>query len=800
MNHNFNRLLYICLAILLFGSLTTETTTAQSERPSIDIITNGQSVKHFPRVNLKDGDCEQMPYRSTDGTCNNTTAEERFDWGATDIPLRRNLPAAYGTSDPLNALGGEQRPSARAVSNLLCNQTESIPNELGLSSWVYTWGQFLDHDIDLSPEGEEYAGIPLPGDETLFQAEIPFHRSLAIEGTGETNTREQSNIISSWIDASNVYGSNDVWAAWLRTFDQGKLKTSAGDLLPYNTLDAQFESEIDPNAPFMAGDDGGTVKVFVAGDLRANEQPGLTVLHTLFVREHNRICDELAMQGFQSDEVMYQVARKRVGAIIQKITFDEFLPALGVSLSQYDGYNPDLQADISNLFAHAAYRLGHTMVASEILLRREDCSEVGEGSISLFEGFFNPTYLQTLGLEPLVLGFAKQFQEEVDTKIVDDLRNLLFPNFESDVVFGLDLAALNIQRGRDHGIPDYNSIRQLYTGVSASAFSDITSNPEVIELLAQAYSSVNDIDPWVGLLAEDRLPGRAVGQTLHQILARQFQELRDGDFYFYKNDPYITPFEVNQIEQTALSDILLRNTDIELIQADVFFADVCEVVVIEDGEDEEMGEEIPGDDTDGQGNGDDNAPNGNNDGPGGNNNGGNQGGDENNGGPNGNNNGPGGNDGGGNNGGPGGNNGNPGGNGGPGGNNGGPGGPGGPGGANGGNGGNGPGGPGGRRDTLDPDVSDNPQSKNLRSEKHLDQNAIEIYPNPTSDIARVKLFEGMMTGKISIYDLNGKKIKEDVLNQSLEYTMDVSSWRPGTYVIRWNGDENVSALLLVTPN
>lgn len=85
----------------------------------------------------------------------------------------------------------------------------------------------------------------------------------------------------------------------------------------------------------MAGDtdrQGSKVKTFVAGDIRAAEQPGLTSLHTLFMREHNRLCDVLSQQGLTDDEEIYQIARKWVGGMIQSITYHEFLPALGIPM------------------------------------------------------------------------------------------------------------------------------------------------------------------------------------------------------------------------------------------------------------------------------------------------------------------------------------------------------------------------------------------------------------------------------------------------------------------------------------
>ncbi len=507
------------------------------------VSTNGKNFKHIKRPDGANRSvvCDRLPNRTIDGTCNNINNADSEIWGASDIPINRVMPAAYGAPDFYNDMTGNCRLSPRAISNIVVAQSGDIPSQRNLSSLVFTWGQFIDHDIDLSPEGEtEYVPILLPSNEPLFTSPIPFLRSEAYPGTGINDDRQQENIITSWLDASQVYGSELSRANWLRTFTGGKLKTSPGDLLPYNTLNGSINSPIDPNAPSMAGDGGGTVLTFVAGDVRASEQPGLTSLHTLFVREHNRICDQFIAQGSNNDELNYQRARKLVGAYIQAITYNNFLPALGVNVPPYQGYNSNIKADIVNIFSTAAYRLGHTMVTEEIPLIGINCDQVDGGSLPLVDGFFNPSVTAEYGIETFIRGLASQTQQKVDAKIVDNLRNFLFGDPSSGNAFGLDLASLNIQRGRDHGLPDYNTVRAYYTGLPVEDFSDITSDVNLQNALRTAYGSVYDMDLWVGLLSEDHLNGTSIGITLNAILGEQFQKLRDGDFYFYRNDPAIS--------------------------------------------------------------------------------------------------------------------------------------------------------------------------------------------------------------------------------------------------------------------
>lgn len=549
---------------------------AQKERK---IRINGKTVTHKPRpVNEnRNIPCGLSEFRRIDGTCNNLTNPDRYEWGAADVELAREMDEYYGLPDDLNDMSGQNRLTPRAISNLVVRQTEDMPSGIELSSLVFSWGQFLDHDIDLTPEGHtEYAPVILPANEPLFTYDIPFFRSEVRAGTGVTNYRQQSNIITSWIDASNVYGSEETRAEWLRTFQDGKLKTSSGNLLPFNTVDGEFDSAIDPDAPSMAGDENGTVVTFVAGDIRAAEQPGLTSLHTLFVREHNRICEVLKRRGINNDEQLYQLARKEVGALMQAITYNEFLPALGIELSNNDRYIPDELPNIRNVFATAAYRLGHTMVTDEILLRGDRCNPVGEGEVSLIDGFFNPEIVKTNDIDPILKGLSMQVQQEVDVKIIDNLRNFLFALQGQPGNFGLDLASLNLQRGRDHGLPDYNTIRAHYLGDPVQSFNQITIDNDLQAALERAYGDVNNIDAWIGLLAEDHINRASVGPTLNAILKHQFELLRDGDFYYYERDPYLDRRTRDDVSRTTLSDVIERNTSLTNLSNNVFEANACE--------------------------------------------------------------------------------------------------------------------------------------------------------------------------------------------------------------------------------
>ena len=271
--------------------------------------------------------------RSIDGSGNNLANPQM---GAAFSQLRRRLPERY--DDGIAELAGAFRPSARTVSNGVSAQELSRPNPWRASDYLWQWGQFLDHDIDLTDGSDppEPANIPVPAGDPWFDpeglgtVEIAFNRSIWDPASGDQTARQQLNEITAWIDGSNVYGSDPERAAALRMNDgSGRLKTSEGNLLPFN-LDGL------PNA----GGEGS--ELFLAGDVRANEQVGLTALHTLFMREHNRLADRIAAENpALSGEEIYQWARHLVAAQIQVITFEEYLPALlgPAAIKPYKGYN-----------------------------------------------------------------------------------------------------------------------------------------------------------------------------------------------------------------------------------------------------------------------------------------------------------------------------------------------------------------------------------------------------------------------------------------------------------------------------
>jgi RHS repeat-associated protein len=385
-------------------------------------------------------------------------------------------------------------------------------------------------------------------------------------GTSAANPRQFPNLVSTFLDGSVVYGSDPARAAALRTNDgTGKLKMSTGDLLPLNNstyfpdgpLENENDSHVDP------------ATLFAAGDVRVNDNPALLSLQTLLVREHNRKADELkAADPNLTGDALYEQARRWVGALLQHITYDEFLPLLlgKDSLPTYSGYDAAVDPRISALFSVAAFRFGHSTSLSELPRLDDNGDSLSGGPLSLLETFFNPEPIANDGIEPYLRGMATQQIAEIDPQIIDDLRNFLFGPPGAG---GLDLGAIDIQRGRDMGLPSFNQTRRDLGLTPAATFADVTSNADLQTALAAVYASVEDVDLFVGGLAEDHKAEAMVGETFWTILQDQFQRLRGGDRLWYENSQF-TAADLQAIRDTTMTDLIERNTDITGLATNVF--------------------------------------------------------------------------------------------------------------------------------------------------------------------------------------------------------------------------------------
>ncbi|XP_066268393.1 peroxidasin homolog [Branchiostoma lanceolatum] len=536
-------------------------------------------------------------FRTIDGRCNNL---DNPLWGAAIQPMKRLLRPQYADSvqaPRVSGRGGAALPSAREVSFTLhedMRTTSTVNTHL-----VMQWGQFLDHDITHTPVASAYGGgliacpcgstdrrcfnIPIPANDPDFVGHscLEFVRSSPAPNPGcRVGRRQQLDQITAFIDASMVYGSSEEELEHLRdpSLGRGQLKSKSnpGDAGKKELLPSAITDEF--HCPESSNPSSRNQPCFQAGDVRVNEQPALTSMHTVWLREHNRIADRLAdiNAHWDEDRVFYET-RKIVGAMIQQITYAEDLPiVLGLNAMNeyglvprqngyYSGYDETVDPTISNVFATAAYRFGHSLVKSQFERSTSMYNLNAHSPVQLTHSFFNPQHVYNTvqgGPDSIVRGLASTPHEKYDRFIVSGLTKNLFADPAGSL--GLDLAALNIQRGRDHGLPGYNAWRVLCGLPRARSFADLaTEIPDASSRakLANLYSHVDDIDLFAAGLAERSVPGGLLGPTFACLIGRQFRELRKGDRFWFENRGQFSQRQLAELRKVTLARVLCDNTD-----------------------------------------------------------------------------------------------------------------------------------------------------------------------------------------------------------------------------------------------
>ena len=491
-----------------------------------------------------------LQFRTIDGSNNNLDAPAM---NQTDTDFARLGPPNF--ADGFNSM--TTGPNPREISNIVVAQPDAgengpylvDDNGVALSGMMYAWGQFIDHDLDLERQGTGTdISIPIPAGDPLAPGSIPMTRVAIDPATGVAGHPAAAiNTVTGWLDGSQIYGSDAATASQLRTAD-GHMKVSAGDNLPI------------VNTP--RGD------AYAAGDVRAQENPDLTALQTLFLREHNFQVDRLQEQHpHWSGDKLYETAKAITTAEMVNITYNEFLPHLlgKDAIAPYQGYDPSVDARISEEFEGAAYRFGHSIVSDEISAISNTGAFTSEQTLA--QSFFeDPAIFQATGADGLLRHLAGDLANPLDTHLVDGLRNLLV-----DPPSGIDLAAINIQRGHDLGLGTLNQTRAALGLTPYTSFEQVSSDPQTVAALKQAYGDVGAIDLWTGGLAEDHVAGSVIGSTFGKIIGDQFTALRDGDRFYFENQKF-DPHTLSQIKDTTLSDLILRDTDTTAIQSDAFVA------------------------------------------------------------------------------------------------------------------------------------------------------------------------------------------------------------------------------------
>ncbi|XP_067122505.1 peroxidase-like [Centruroides vittatus] len=538
--------------------------------------------------------CTIDKYRTYTAHCNNI---HQPNWGATHTAFVRFLPPAFedGISTSRISVTGKPLPSPRLISSIV-HRDYNVPSEK-FTVLFMSFGQFIDHDLTFAtlPEGNngqriQCCGknnkekhplcmeIEVPKDDPFFSRFnkncLEFKRNLATQRPDCTlGPRSVQNMLTGPIDANFLYGSTEELARQLRTGYRGLMKTwdmfkreGLKPLLPPLTLTPERECIARPRDIFC----------FNAGDSRANEQIHLAILHTLYVREHNRIAEILGDMNYHwDDEKIYQETRRILAAVTQHITYNEYIPLLlnDDYLERYNltlkdegywyGFNPDVHLGLSNSFQTAVFRFGHSQIQGTVTRYNKYHEYVDE--FELRKVLRQPFILYKPGMmDELTVGMINTPSQRLDPFVSQEVTNHMFER--PDEKFGIDLASINIQRSRDHGVPGYNNFREYCGFPRARTFEDLEaylSNRTALKF-SEIYSHPDDIDLWSAGISEYPLPGSVLGPTFSCLLAKQFSYLRHGDRFWYENDGFpssFTPEQLREIRKSTQAKIICDNSD-----------------------------------------------------------------------------------------------------------------------------------------------------------------------------------------------------------------------------------------------
>ena len=457
---------------------------------------------------------------------------------------------------PLNFSGGAKDnlvngPNPRAISNVISGGTgaqgqTSTTEDEGASAWLYVFGQFVDHDLDLETNSPDNHSIDInvpPGDPV-------FKPGTKIQMSRDARSPSTDTIINTtagFLDLSQLYGSTTAVANSLRNADGTLQSSNNGQALPI----------VDHN--------------FVTGDPRVMENPELVAVTTLFMREHNQWVTTLKAQNRSwTGDQLYNMAKAITTAEYQNIVYTEYLPILLGPVPAYGVYSPSVNAQVSQEFAEAAFRMGHSQISG----MQTGIDNYGNQVFteSLAQAFFNTPEMDIAnGINPLLRNLGADPSQATDVYAVNELRNLLFAPLAGGNVDEIDLIAIDIQRERDAGVGTLNQTRTaLGLKPDYKQFSDVTSDTVLQKSLQDTYGSVDNLDLFIGGLAENHAStGGRLGQTFQQIILDQFVRLRDGDRFYWQNQKFDAQTH-NMIASTTLATILRRNTDSTNIQDHVF--------------------------------------------------------------------------------------------------------------------------------------------------------------------------------------------------------------------------------------
>jgi peroxidase len=507
--------------------------------------------------------------RNSDGSGNNSHGGQVLD--TYDRATAPSYPAGSdGSAWQTPTLGGP-----REISDKVMSTDAEIVSRFGTNELFQFIGQLITHDVASAGPGTEAFGF----DGDAFGGFVRDAFQI-VDGV-----RAPVDLQTSFLDLSQVYGPNDTLADLLREEDSGRFITGPGHVLPkfQDILDAHAGLTQDGLNGILAANGffGGAAGFpgFIAGDARVNQQTGLSGGQTLLMLNHNWHADQIAaLHPEWSDDAVFDMARAMNEAEWQHVVYDEYVAKLvgADALGKYHGYRANVDPSIINEWTTAAFRFGHDEASNDTSLTNEDGSVFQ--TISLADNFGLSFGGQGItadpdvrSLEQWLRGFMERPTQAIDGKVANGVRDSLFG------AAGVDLAAIDIVRGDDHGVGSLNLVRQ---GLGLAAYASFTQfgnrnhvDGATLAALREVYDNdIGKLDTEVGGLFERKVKGSQLGETFTILNVMQFENMRDGD-----KDFYLERFKGHQdlldaINHTSMADIIARVTGIEYVYHDAFAA------------------------------------------------------------------------------------------------------------------------------------------------------------------------------------------------------------------------------------
>jgi hypothetical protein len=510
----------------------------------------------------------RLTARTADGTWNDLQVPTM---GSANTRFGRNVPIENVYPEPDDSL---LRPSPRRVSLELLTRKELIPAR-SLNMHAAAWIQFMVHDwlSHGKNQKEDPWRIELDPDDDWPERPMRIlrtRRDPTRPGDARGAPATFANIATHWWDASQLYGSDQATQDTLRSGEGGRLNIDANGLLP-----------LDP--------DLGVARTGVNG----NWWIGLDLMHTLFSLEHNAIADALRAEypGW-SDQELFDRARLVTAALTAKIHTVEWTPAILSHPTLRLAMRANWWGLEGQHLHDAAGRLSKSEWLSGIPGSETDHFgvpySITEEFVSVYRmhpllrddypfwSVADGRELETSGLAELTFRGARPVLQRVGMANAAYSFGILNPGavtlhnypramqrFDEPDFNGLnDLAAVDILRSRERGVPRYNEFRRLLHRPPLTSFDQLSDNPEWVEQIRSVYEGdLERVDLQVGLYAETPPPGFGFSDTAFRIFILMASRRLNSDRFFttdFTPEVY-SPLGMRWIEDNGFVTVLLRH-------------------------------------------------------------------------------------------------------------------------------------------------------------------------------------------------------------------------------------------------